>query len=134
MYGDVYGHLHGYLYRHVCRHVCRDWQKLVHRHEFIHWQVLGQLPSAAENADEPIIESTSCVLGDGFHGMDRPKPPVKHTFKKPYFCAFRDAWYVWDRDKMEHVVGILKEKHGKTDDDIDAMRAFESEYFAERVP
>ena len=103
-------------------------------HDFIHWQVLGQLPSAAENADEPIIESTSCVLGDGFHGMDCPKPPVKHTFKKPYFCAFRDAWYVWDRDKMEHVVGILKEKHGKTDDDIDAMRAFESEYFAERVP
>ena len=51
--------------------MCRDWQKLVHRHEFIHWQVLDQLSSAAGDADEemlPIAESTSCVLGDGFHG------------------------------------------------------------------
>ena len=34
---------------------------------------------------------------------------------------------------MEYVVGILKDKHGKTDDDIDALLAFESEYFLERV-
>ncbi len=32
-----------------------------------------------------ISDDVSCILGDGFHFMNRPKVPIHHESKKGYF-------------------------------------------------
>ena len=53
-----------------------------------------------------IIDRFSASLGDGFHYMDRSKPPMHHECKKPYFVALRDAWYADDLQTLADVVAV----------------------------
>jgi hypothetical protein len=48
------------------------------------------------NLDDPpaiIVDVFSACLGDTFHAMDRPKVPIKHEYKKPYFVALQEAFF-----------------------------------------
>jgi hypothetical protein len=53
--------------------------------------------------DSKLGEDFSCILGDGFHFMDRPKVPIHHESNKGYFFALKEAWFAWDRDLMDIV-------------------------------
>ena len=50
----------------------------------------------------------SSVLGDVFHAMDRTKVPVKHEAKKPFFVALRDAFLMWNKDKIKELEDNMK--------------------------
>ena len=93
-------------------------------------------PNVDVHLDPPpaqIDDVFSCVLGDAFHFMDRPKVPVHHDTKKAYFVALRDAWFVFDAAKLEDARRVLRQK-GKSDTDIEAMMYYSFSYFRERVP
>jgi hypothetical protein len=86
-----------------------------------------------DEAPARIHDHFSAVLGDVFHLMDRPKVPVRHHAKKPYFVSMRDAWFLFDVNKLAEVLATLKAE-GKTDEDIEAMMYYNFAYFRERVP
>ena len=80
-----------------------------------------------------VFDFFSCVLGDGFHYMDRPKVPMHHDCKKAYFVALRNAWFIFDSTKLGEVKAVLRQK-GKSDEEIEAMMFYNFAYFRERVP
>jgi hypothetical protein len=66
-----------------------------------------------EHLDQPpdeIVDCFSAIVGDRFHGIQRPKVPIKHDYKKPYQVAAMKAWFAWDEKKLQDVIAILKEK------------------------
>ena len=73
------------------------------------------------------------MLGDAFHFMDRPKVPVKHCFKKGYFVALRNAWYIFNPEALAHLNAELA-KDGLTEAEIEAKMYYNFAYFRKRVP
>jgi hypothetical protein len=43
-----------------------------------------------------IEDKFSSVTGDGHHFMERPSIPIRHSLKKSYNVALREAWYCWE--------------------------------------
>ena len=84
-------------------------------------------------APDTITDAFSCILGDGFHFMDRPKVPVHHDAKKAYFVALRNAWFIFDPLRLDEVKAALRAK-GKSEEQIEAMMYYHFAYFRERVP
>ena len=78
--------------------------------------------SLAPMPDE-IKDYFSSILGDVFHAMDRTKVPVKHEAKKAFFVALRDAFLVWNEDKINELEMKMK-KDGMTDDEIKSARYY----------
>jgi hypothetical protein len=88
-----------------------------------------------EGLDEPpdLIEDVfSAVLGDPWHGMDRPKVAVKHEYKKPYFYALMNAFFAWDENKLKKVIDVLL-KAGWTINQLETMLYFNPDFFRTRV-
>ncbi|KAK3247982.1 hypothetical protein CYMTET_42537 [Cymbomonas tetramitiformis] len=91
---------------------------------------------SCDNLDTPptaITDVYSSVVGDAFHFMDRPKVPVHHVYKKSYFVALRNAWFVWDGAALDKVKATLR-SHGATEEEIEAKMYFDAKWFRERVP
>ena len=84
-------------------------------------------------APESITDRYSSVLGDSFHGMDRPKVPVHHDHKKGYFVALRRAWFVFDPVRLDELKGHLR-SDGLSDEEIEAKEYYDIKYFRDRVP
>ena len=68
-------------------------------------------------APKTIPDKYSSVLGDSFHGMDRPKVSIHHDHKKGYFVALRRAWFVFDPVKLRELKGHLR-SDGLSDEEI----------------
>ena len=83
-------------------------------------------------APESIKVRYSSTQGDGFHYMDRTKPPMHHDMKKPFFTALRDAWYVFVPEELEAVKAVQRAK-GKTDEEIETHMYYNFSYWRERV-
>jgi hypothetical protein len=65
-----------------------------------------------EHLDEPPDEIDDCfsaIVGDPFHGIQRPKVPIKHDYKKPYHVAAMKAWFAWDEKKLKDVIASYPE-------------------------
>lgn len=92
-----------------------------------------ELEKLLGKAPHSIRDTFSSVLGDGFHFMDRPKVPVHHECKKPYFHALQEAWFTWDPAKLQEVMDVLK-ADGLSEDDIDSKLYYDADYFRARVP
>lgn len=60
--------------------------------------------------------------------MDRPKVPTKHEAKKGYFVALREAFLVWDKDRMQELEDLMR-GGGMTDDKIKNARYFNASLF-----
>ena len=50
--------------------------------------------------DRAIKDVYSAVIGDPWHGMDRPYTPAKHDAVKMYSVAFSEAMFCWDKSKL----------------------------------
>jgi hypothetical protein len=74
----------------------------------------------------------SVIMGDTFHAMDRPKVAVRSEFKKSYKVALREAWYIWNPDKLLHLIQAMK-KDQYTDEEIEAMKYHNSKVFTDCV-
>ena len=88
-----------------------------------------------EHLDEPPDEIDDCfsaIVGDPFHGIQRPKVPIKHDYKKPYHVAAMKAWFAWDEKKLKEVIAILKES-GWTDEDVKSKMYYSVDFFRELV-
>ena len=83
--------------------------------------------------DSDFEDRFSNVGGDPWHGMDRPKVPMRHCMKRPYFQALCDAFFLFDEDDWAKVVEVLKTKHNWDNARIEAELAFNFGYFAKRV-
>ena len=83
---------------------------------------------------ESIPEHFSCVLGDAWHFMDRPKVPMHHDCKKAYFVALRRAWFVFDPIVEKRVINTLKSQEKIDDEEIEARKYFNFDWFRQRIP
>ena len=93
----------------------------------------GDLDRLLGKAPERIDDYFCSVLGDGFHFMDRPKVPVHHAYKKPYFHALQEAWFAWEPQKLKEVTDALR-NDGLSEEDIEAKMYHDATYFRNRVP
>ena len=77
------------------------------------------------NAPNPskIKNLSSSVLGDTFYAMDRTKVPIKHEAKKAFFTALRDAFLMWNEEKIQELEEHMQ-KEGKSTSDIKSARYF----------
>jgi hypothetical protein len=87
---------------------------------------LGDIPSS-------IKDVFSAVLGDAFHFMDRPKVPMHHEYKKPYFFALQEAWFAWEPSRLEKVKASLRTS-GLTEEEVEAKMYYDISFFRKRVP
>ena len=55
--------------------------------------------------------------------MDRTKVPVKHEAKKAFFVALREAYLMWNQNKMEELEGYMKAA-GMTEDQVKRERYY----------
>lgn len=83
-------------------------------------------------APTTIIDRFSACLGDNFHAMSRPKVPVKHEYKKPYYVALQNAFFAWRPDLLDRVKQMLKH-NGFSNEDIDALMYYDVDFFRQRV-
>ena len=60
------------------------------------------------------------------------KVPTRHEVKKAYFVALRDAWFLWNTERLATVEANLRAV-GSTQADIDAMFYYRFSYFRKRV-
>lgn len=74
----------------------------------------------------------SSVLGDVFHAMDRTKVPVKHEAKKAFFVALREAFFVWNPQKLKELEDKMRDS-GMTDDEIKKQKYFNTQLFKDCV-
>jgi hypothetical protein len=93
----------------------------------------GEIPLKCPGLDEPpnpadIKDVFSCVLGDGFHLIDRPKIPVHHAAKKMYKVAFRDAMFAWNPTKLKEVKDAMRED-GLDDEEIEGELYYRPAFF-----
>ena len=103
--------------------------------------VAAEMASPSTSTDPPLLAKRpdhiarvySTCVGDAFHYMDRPKVRTHHAFKKAYFVALRDAWFVCFPDVVQRVEAILRAK-GLSSAEIQAKWHFDFDYFAARVP
>lgn len=95
----------------------------------------GQPILPCEHLDEPpsyIADVFSACLGDAYHAMSRPKVPIKHEFKKPYFVALQQAFFAWRPGLLTDVLHILEAK-GFSKQDIKAKMYYDIDFFRQRV-
>jgi hypothetical protein len=90
--------------------------------------------SCANLDDHPanIVDVFSACLGDTFHAMDRPKVPVKHEYKKPYFVALQEAFFAWRPDLLADVKETLQ-LNSFTTEDVEALLYYNVKFFRDRV-
>jgi hypothetical protein len=86
----------------------------------------GSIPLHCDGLDAPpkpelIEDKFSASLGDVFHGMDRSKVPTNHETKKAYFVALREAFLVWNKDRMRELEDKMRES-GMTDEEIQSQK------------
>ena len=62
----------------------------------------------------------SAVLGDPWHGMDRPYVPVGHEAKKMYSVAFSEAMFCWNKERLQELESHMRES-GMTQDEIEKV-------------
>jgi len=74
----------------------------------------------------------SSVLGDVFHAMDRTKVPVKHEAKKAFFVALREAFFVWNPQKLKELEDKMRDS-GMIDDEIKKQKYFNTQLFKDCV-
>ena len=92
-----------------------------------------QTTGLLDPAPASIVDVFRSILGDPWHFMDRPKVPVKHEFKKAYFVAFMEAWFVWDPKHLDKVKKALR-RHGMSAEQIDAKMYHNIDFFLECCP
>ena len=90
-----------------------------------------QLPDSPSPSD--IKDIWSCILGDAFHAMKRIITPMHHEAKKAFFVALRDAFFMWDEEKLEELMAHMRED-GMTQDEIDKKMTFSPTMFTDCVP
>ncbi|EJK75836.1 hypothetical protein THAOC_02434 [Thalassiosira oceanica] len=81
---------------------------------------------------DEITNRYSSVLGDIYHAMSRTRVPIKHEAKKAYFAALKNAFLIWNPEKLEKLKSKLREE-GKTDNEIEAMMYYNSRLFQDCV-
>ena len=79
-----------------------------------------------------IVDKHSVCLGDAFHAMKRHITPMHHEGKKSFFVALRDAFLVWNKDKLEELKGHLREE-GRSEEEIEKKMLFTSTLFTDCV-
>ena len=81
---------------------------------------------------DEIVNRYSAVLGDIYHAMSRTRVPIKHEAKKAYFAALKNAFLIWNPEKLEKLKSKLRED-GKTDNEIEAMMYYNNRIFQDCV-
>jgi hypothetical protein len=76
----------------------------------------------------------SCILGDAFHAMKRIITPMHHDAKKAFFVALRDAFFIWDEEKLAELMAHMRDDDGMTQDEIDNKMMFSPSLFTDCVP
>ncbi len=84
-------------------------------------------------APNDIRDVWSCILGDAFHTMRRIITPMHHEAKKAFFVALRDAFFMWDEEKLEELMEHMREE-GMSQDEIDNKMMFSPTLFTGCVP
>ena len=74
------------------------------------------------------------VLGDPWHAMDRPKVPIKHSFRKVYFVSLRDALMQWDPTLLDQLKQVVKQKDNKTDIELEEDMYFNAALWKGCIP
>ena len=74
----------------------------------------------------------SAVLGDIFHAMNRTRVPSKHVATKAYYSALRNAFLIWNPEKVKKFDEKLRAA-GKTPEEIKAMKYFQPHLYDECV-
>ena len=90
-----------------------------------------ELPPSPSPTDIPNVYS--CVLGDGFHAMQRIITPTHHEGKKAFFVALRDAFFMWDKEKLDELIAHMI-ADGVTPEEIDNKMLFSPTLFTDCVP
>ena len=98
----------------------------------------GRLPLVCDGLDDPpqpgtIRDVFSPVLGDVYHGMDRPYVPVKHESKKSYFVGLQNAFYEYDEDTMAELERHMR-NDGLDNEQIESKKYYNSRLFLDCVP
>jgi hypothetical protein len=81
-----------------------------------------------DNPLDSIHDKLWATQGDGYHGMARPKVPVLHSLKKPFYIALMEAWYSWEQETFGKIMVKLK-LDGMTDKDIEGAYIFNTQTF-----
>jgi hypothetical protein len=72
------------------------------------------------NAPPSVIEKNfRSVTGDGYHFMECPPIPIRHSLKKSYKVALREAWYCWKPKRFKKAVQKLKDEWGSDQEIMD---------------
>ena len=85
-----------------------------------------------EPPPEDIDDVWSAVLGDAFHAMNRTRVPTRHEYKKAFYVAMMNAFFVWDSDRLNEVKRVLR-SNGWSDKDIENQLYFRPAFFRNRV-
>jgi hypothetical protein len=59
--------------------------------------------------------------------------PMDHEAKKAFFVALRDAFFVWDKDKLEELMRHMREDNGLSQEDIEKKMLFSPTLFTDCV-
>jgi len=87
---------------------------------------------SASPSPTAIVDNFSSVLGDAFHAMKRHITPMHHEAKKTFFVALREAFLVWNKEKLEELKGHLREE-GRSEEEIEKKMLFTSSSFTDCV-
>lgn len=85
-----------------------------------------------EDPPDEIQQIFSAVLGDAFHAMNRAKVPVRHEYKKTYYVALMNAFFVWDESRLKEVKKTLKD-NGWSDQEINTLQYYRPAFFQKCV-
>ena len=88
----------------------------------------GQTPLQCPHLDPPpdpgaVKNVYSSVLGDGFHGINRSKVPIKAEIKKAFKVAFQEAFFSWNPLKLQEYKEALS-ADGYTEVEIESEMYF----------
>ena len=74
----------------------------------------------------------SSILSDPFNIIDQPKIPMNHKYKKSYKIALRDAFFIWNKVKINSLKRELK-CDSYTDYNIEQKLYFNIEFFTDYI-
>ena len=83
---------------------------------------------------EILVDKFRAVNGDPFHFMDHIKQTMHHSGRKPFFALLREAFFVYDQERLDHAIAVLKGKRGMTDGQIKSKMFYDFAFFRKRVP
>ncbi|KAL7493375.1 hypothetical protein ACHAWT_002406, partial [Skeletonema menzelii] len=87
---------------------------------------------SASPSPTAIVNKFSVCLGDTFHAMKRHVTPMHHEGKKAFFVALREAFLVWNKEKLEELKGHLRNE-GQSEEEIEKKMLFTSTLFTDCV-